>query len=49
MIDIGLTEEYLLGYNARLKNQSFDENKPDDWKMGWMNANQALKADAERK
>ena len=42
MIDLGLSEEYLSGYTARLKGEPFDVNKSDDWKMGWANANQAL-------
>jgi len=44
MIDFGLSEEYLAGYNARLKGVAFDENQTDEWKMGWMNAHQALKS-----
>lgn len=43
MIDFGLSDDYLDGYNARLKNEPFDKLKSDEWKMGWLNANQALK------
>ena len=44
MIDLGLSDEYLAGYKARLDNKPFDKQKSDDWKMGWFNAHQALKA-----
>ena len=43
MIEFGLSDEYLAGYNARLNDQPFDDNETDDWRMGWLNANQALK------
>lgn len=43
MIDFGLSNEYLTGYSARLDGRPFDNNETDDWKMGWLNANQALK------
>lgn len=43
MIDFGLSDEYLSGYNARLKNKPFEQGATKDWKMGWSNANQALK------
>lgn len=43
MIDLGLSDQYLAGYGARLKGQPFDRNETYDWKMGWLNANQALK------
>ena len=43
MIDLGLSDEYLAGYRARLNGLPFDKNETNDWKMGWMNANQALK------
>ena len=42
MIYFGLTEEYLAGFNARVNNIPFDQAKSDDWKMGWINAEQAL-------
>lgn len=35
-------KEYLNGYKSRLKRLPFDANQPDDWKKGWINANQAL-------
>lgn len=43
MIYLDLSDEYLSGYNARLNNEPFDKTKSDDWKMGWLNANQSLK------
>ena len=43
MIDLGLSEEFLSGYKARLNNEPFDGTKSDDWKMGWLEANQSLK------
>ena len=43
MIDLGLSDEYLAGYSARLNDRPFDNDETDDWKMGWLNANQALK------
>ena len=43
MIDFGLSDEFLARYSARLNGRSFDNNETDDWKMGWLNANQALK------
>ena len=43
MIDLGLSDEYLAGYRARLNGLPFDKNETNDWKMGWLNANQALK------
>ncbi len=43
MIDLGLSEEYLSGYKARLHGEPFDSSKSDEWQMGWMNAHQALK------
>lgn len=42
VIDLGLSEEYLDGFRARLKRLPFDESQSNDWKMGWTNANQAL-------
>jgi len=44
MIDLGLSDEYLQGFNARLKNIPFDKNQSEEWRMGWMNANQSLKS-----
>jgi hypothetical protein len=43
MINFGLYNDYLDGYNTRLNNEPFDKLESDDWKMGWLNANQALK------
>ena len=43
MIDLGLSDEYLEGYNARLKGNPYDATKSEEWRMGWINANQALK------
>lgn len=43
MIDLGLSAEYLAGYKARLNNVMFNENMSDEWRMGWINANQGLK------
>ena len=43
MIDLGLSEEYLTGFNARCNGLPFDESKSDDWKMGWQNANNSMK------
>ena len=43
MIEFGLSEEYLSGYTARCKGLPFDKNKSEEWKMGWKNADQALK------
>lgn len=43
MIEMGLSDEYLQGFNARLKNMPFDKSQSEDWKMGWINANQSLK------
>ena len=43
MIALGLSDQYLAGYGARLKSQPFDNNETDDWKMGWQNADRALK------
>ena len=43
MIDFGLSDDYLAGFNARLNNEPFDESQTDDWKMGWENAHQSLK------
>ena len=40
MIDLGLSDEYLKGFNDRLKDIPFDDEKSDDWKMGWHNADQ---------
>jgi len=44
MIDFGLSDEYLAGYSARLNGHPFNNNETDDWKMGWLNANQALES-----
>lgn len=44
MIDFGLSDEYLQGFNARLHDAPLDENQSDDWKMGWVNATQSLKS-----
>lgn len=41
MIEFGLSDEYLSGYSARLSNKPFDEDQDDDWRMGWLNAEQA--------
>lgn len=41
MIELGLSDEYLSGYNARLHNKPFDEDQDDDWRQGWFNAEQA--------
>lgn len=43
MIEMGLSDEYLEGFNARLKGKPFDKDQSEDWKQGWMNANQSLK------
>ena len=43
MIELGLSDEYLSGYRARLNDLPFDSSESDDWRMGWINANQALK------
>ena len=43
MIDFGLSDDFLRGYNARLHDLPFDKDESDDWKMGWLNANKALK------
>lgn len=43
MIDLCLSGEYLEGYNARLKGNPYDVTKSEEWRMGWINANQALK------
>lgn len=43
MIDLGLSEEYLAGYRARLNGKPFDASQSDEWQMSWMNAHQALK------
>ena len=43
MIDFGLSDEYLNGYRARRKNTPYDDSKSEEWRMGWINANQALK------
>jgi len=43
MIDLGLSAEYLSGYKARLNNVMFNEDMSDEWRMGWINANQGLK------
>lgn len=48
MIDFGLSDEYLAGYSARLNGRPFDNSETDDWKMGWLNANQALKLSEEQ-
>lgn len=40
MIDLGLSDEYLKGFNDRLKDIPFDNEKSDDWQMGWHNADQ---------
>ncbi len=44
MIDFGLSDEYLNGYNTRLKDLPFDDSQSDEWRMGWINANQAIKS-----
>lgn len=43
MIEFGLSDDYLAGYNARIKNIPFDGTQSEEWKMGWINADQALK------
>lgn len=43
MIDLGLSDEYLSGYKARLNGEPFDKTKSEDWKMGYINAHQSLK------
>lgn len=43
MIDLGLSEEYLEGFNANLKGEEFDKNQSEEWKQGWINANQSKK------
>ena len=47
IIDLGLSEEYLQGYNARLKNLPFDDSQPEEWKDGWKNANWRKKWEKE--
>lgn len=42
MIDLGLSEEYLDGYRSRLNGLPFDASLSNDWKISWINANQAL-------
>ena len=43
MIEFGLSDEYLKGFNDRLKSIPFDNEKSDDWQMGWHNADQQLR------
>ena len=38
MIELGLSEEYLSGYSARVEEKPFDKAQSDDWIMGWQNA-----------
>lgn len=38
-----VSDEYLAGYSARLNDRPFNNNETDDWKMGWLNVDQALK------
>lgn len=42
MIEMGLSDDYLKGFNARIKGMPFDNNQSEDWKTGWKNANQQL-------
>lgn len=35
-------EEYLNGYRSRLNRLPFDASQSNDWKAGWIDANQAL-------
>lgn len=39
MIELGLSDDYLQGFNARIKGEPYDELQTDDWKQGWKNAN----------
>lgn len=43
MIELGLSDEYLDGYRAGLRNVPLDKNETEDWKMGWRNAVSALR------
>lgn len=43
MIEIGLSDEYLKGFGDRLKSIQFDNEKSDEWQMGWRNADQNVK------
>ena len=45
MIDLGLSEDFLKGYNARRKDIPFDSTQSDEWKDGWKNANWQKKVD----
>ena len=38
-IELGLSDDYLQGFNARIKGEPYDELQTDDWKQGWKNAN----------
>lgn len=44
MIDFGLPDDYLAGFNTRCRNGMFDPTQSDDWKMGWKNAQQHIRA-----
>ena len=44
MIEFGLSDDYLKGFNARIKGKPFDESQTEDWKKGWRNANLRLTA-----
>lgn len=43
MIELGLSDDFLAGYNDRLKSVPYNKEKPDEWKMGWHNADQQIK------
>ena len=43
MIELGLSEEYLKGFNDRLKSIPFDNTKQEEWQMGWWDADQRMK------
>ena len=43
MIELGLSDDFLRGYQDRIDGSPFDKNESEEWQMGWKNAELALR------